>query len=321
MNQWLAKQSNKGQTITEYAMAAFLVAVVGLGALMSFSSMLSGGLPGFLDRLFEGSGGSGGASGGGAGGPGGGEVGSLPGNPGGDTSDPAYMNGVWPNNQTVCMESVCLAIPVVSKSDLETAGGLGSDLTDAYADVLNQIAKNLADDPNADPALLKRIQELANMGHDIASEQRTLAGVVEQNCPGKACLVPLAQAGNVFTFPDANKDGKPDVVDNFSARYGELISYMDANPDAVPPGIKQIVALEGDQIIRLADGTTWICNTAADYHYSGGAYGDTFFSADPRNRANIIDQDANVICGAGQGGANCTVGPPNGGNQTAQGND
>ncbi len=327
-------RQDSGQTLAEYVLAGGLVALVAIVGLTMISGNLSSSLPGLLDRIF-GDGGGAPTTQAGGGNTGGGNTNPGSGNP----NLPPTTGSSWPNTETVCMSNVCVNLPIVTRGDLETAGGMGgSDLTQAFADVIRQIADQLEDYPNLDPALLQKIRELANYGHEISYEQRYLGYNVQSVCNGaSACDLATTNAVwdplQLLPMRDTDQDGRPDAMNDFSTLLYELLN--DPAAANLPPGVMDIIAFEANQIENLANGTTWIDPQLAQHfnnnysqygYYNGynGSYYDPYYNGNSmylsaENGAEVVEQNANTICAGGKGGPQCTR--HNGQQQTGNNNN
>ncbi len=149
-----------GQTLGEYLLLAFLIAVVSIGAMSVFASNFSSSLPGLIDNIFNG-GGSGVSSSSGAG----------SGTTGASSGLPAGVSGTDITVTTAGGTTFTIPdYPTNLQEAVETAGGNGT--TNLLLGNLESIIQELEASGELTPAQINLLKDLANQGHVLAEYQQ-----------------------------------------------------------------------------------------------------------------------------------------------------
>jgi len=309
----------RGVALSEYGIILALILLIGIGALMllgkSVSSVFSGMVVGWKPS----------------------EVASpnlaaipaavnpsepAPANPAGPvTGESAGGPVAGPGNvlprptagqQRVCLENGwCANIPVVKEQTLtDTTGSLGVKLTYQFADVLSQIAEQVAAMPDADPGLVNLITVLANHGHTLGDKEAAVHGLCQ---PGQQCADPAA-AGNPDSGMQVNDDSSTSTnstqvrsalqaiatqAGRFSAANDAVQSYLATHPNAIPPEMQSLLKFEATEILNIGNAydprelKTALSNGAADVNWN--------YAYNPQ----ITHQSANTICQNGGNQSKC----------------
>lgn len=144
-----------------------------------------------------------------------------------------HQQTYFPGSQTCFANRWCLGVDAVESSTGNTAttGANGSQgIIRDQASFLEDIAAQAANDPNADPALVDILTQLANAGHGVGSNlENTLNNY------------------NTGSFGDAYNTYWQSTVP-FIGKTADLASYLAANPGALPPEVQSIVNGAVDRI-------------------------------------------------------------------------
>lgn len=293
---------SKGQSLTEYAFAGALIAVVCIGVL----ALAGGSLLNFGETYSK-------------------EVYKATGDKisffGADTSSLGAkgkgLGGVVPppkkGEEQVCFSNgYCVNLPSKLTSNTEVVGNNGQ-YTLAFSKVLKQLADQLKHDPNADPYLKQLISKLAKQGHALGSAEQ----IVDKNGKVKKALkkddtvtvydpnskkdVKQAKADKkdgINTIASASLENALDDISKkgqaFDKTYSEFLNYMDKNPNAWPPELNKVVNLQGDEIVNIWGNYT---SGQEDIGDSGTSFVDDYYEG-----GDITHQDSNTICETGGSG-------------------
>ncbi|HEY9687627.1 MAG TPA: hypothetical protein V6C52_11685 [Coleofasciculaceae cyanobacterium] len=232
----------------------------------------------------------------------------------GDTSnlDPALASNGQPDGsaiigppaagqQQVCYKSGwCVNVPVTQNTALTvTTGSMGSQMTNQFASVFDQIAMQLAQNQNPDPQTLALVTELANLGHDISYWQKALwvecsAGA---NCTYNASTGVSwggTGYGNMTAPKSQNSLGQIELATSaFSSKNSELSSYLKKQPDVLPSYMQEIINSQSSQIMNIAGAyqtsNLVVTTSPTDPNVSIANWSLGY-------DAQLVDQNANTIC-------------------------
>ncbi len=166
---------------------------------------------------------------------------------------------LYDRTDEVCFSSgMCLDIPVISNSAgvADTAGGLGGDLAIKLASTFEQIATQL-EDAGMDPTIVSYVTMLSNGGHDIGTSMQVIA---------EACEVTPCSPSVISSEISSFNSGKS----SFQNRLNLLNTYLDQNPSALDafPKARDIITLEAEQIMAIANGANYDANYSTSYSTS-----------------------------------------------------
>jgi len=272
-----------GQSLTEYGLIGALVALASIGALVVLGGSLSDALqnlwPQATPQITQTAGSEDGAI-----------VSSMGTATHGAQSMPSPIEAsgakfqIGPpnaNQEQICFQNgMCVNIPIFPPSStVETIGTNGSEFILAYADVLQQIADQLRQDPNADSSLVATISDLANRGHDLGRQEQEIASLKKQNIS-----LNYSETGTILSAKRKEME----------AAQLKLADHLGSHPDALPPALTGLIDESVVEILGLAKA----------YHQ----YSFSYSSPKPEFGQYIINMtrwDANTICNTG--GEQCIV--------------
>ena len=298
-------RSVRGQAIVEYTLLLTLVALACVAAMSPLGQAIQAGLQGMVNGI---AGGNGGgliaAAPGGGGGPltpasGGGTGGST--TDGGGTTTPTSSGGSTyvsppptPYQDRVCLASgMCVNVPRVENGPpTDTTGSNGGQLTSSFANVLDQVAEQLKQDPNTDPKILDIVTRLASQGHAVAAAEIGSDIAVAENCPNSICTL------DKLTAVTNARAGVDTTTNAFSSLQAELYNYLSMNPGALPPAFQNVINQSGNNIVSAA---TPFRDTMFSGVYEGGTFlGYGVISGEEAMKAiTLTKMDSNTICGSG----------------------
>lgn len=158
-----------------------------------------------------------------------------------------------------------------SNDIVDTNGGNGAKRIHQFADVLTQLAGQIAAE-TGDDTLAQLVGTLANKGHALGTFQQ---GIVD--------------AGNLAgaSSPAILRQNQTDL----STAYNAVADYLAKHPGLVSPAVGEVMNTETQQIQRLSGAMTVNAGRTSGV----ATFGTT----------SLIHQSANTICD--QGGNNCYV--------------
>ncbi|MBK8190307.1 MAG: hypothetical protein IPK79_07620 [Vampirovibrionales bacterium] len=180
-------------------------------------------------------------------------------------------------SEKICFASGnCIELPVIpaGATVAETAGGLGGDLTNKFADVLTKLAEEVKTKSD-DPIVTQLITELANAGHEIGKNLNNTEDLIKKyDCDIKACSSENIPLGDLNGIQDRGNFLKNALYNqHMTSKYQLLKDYLAQNPQALAtfPEAAAIIDLEYQQIGQIlsdnhslcASGTS--CQTQFDY--------------------------------------------------------
>lgn len=280
------QQHSTGVTLTEYALVGASVALVSIAGLLTLGSNTNSLLDGFAASLAYHAPSAPAVSM-----PGSGSI-SSPQPPSTAPPDGAIAVGgpVLPpdTQQQVCFKSGwCTEVPEVKSRTLDdTTGGMGSQLTHEFSDVIRRIAQQAEAMPNPDSRLVELITTLANSGHTLGDQE----GQAVTSCmPGTQCT------GNQSTL----RDSLSLVISKqsmFTSDLQTLQNYVNENPGTLPPEMSDLINFEAQEITNIAGGYHGQPSPSED-----GAYLQWSFS----QKVQVTHQDSNTICNTGGSRGQC----------------
>lgn len=174
--------------------------------------------------------------------------------------------------------SWCVNVPDTKTVDAAfTAGALGaSQLSHAMAATFKQIADQLKATPGADSSLVDMITRMSNLGHGIGDMQAGLK----------------SSTSNYNTIVNA-QDGMASNMANMKSLQKNLNDYLAKNPGALPPEMKNVINYEVGQIGALVNCFSFSdTGSRAEWEYNP-------------NRSTVTHQSANNICSSGGDSSKC----------------
>lgn len=180
--------------------------------------------------------------------------------------------------EQVCFKSnFCTSILSIQGGNTDTSGGNGTQLVLGSVNSLDQLIKQMKNDPNADNGLVALLTQLANQGHDI----------------GTTISVPVNT--------DPSNDNRSSVgsqivtqIDSLNATKFAVLDYVQAHPNSLDPVVKDFVTAQADNIQTIGRSRTDLSGC------TGGECGPTgvvYFK--DSGTADLVHQDANSICKSG----------------------
>lgn len=201
-----------------------------------------------------------------------------------------------PDEVQICNQrGWCVNIPAQESYILTTtAGGMGGEKTRELANVIMQIARQLVEDPEADPTLTRLVTDLANNGHLLADRE----DVAHDLCPiGQSCLrgdglheEMRIRLGHLHAQKQATSQAQH-----------ELMTYLEKHPQSLPIEMQNIIRHEAHQINQIA-------NAFPNPHLvDGNMTGDVnlvgdYFNWELTKSVEITHDKSNTICGQGGSG-------------------
>lgn len=228
------RSSGNGQGLTEYAMIGGLILCVAIGALVLMGKNVSQIFGGMLGSHPPAA-----ASAAPGGGPANSTAVTSGGNPTSAATTPAAAQSPASQPQTQ-------APSTQTASASFTSGALGTTLeqTQADANSLANMAAQLKNDPNADPAAVDLITKLANAGHQLAlTETATATACGSGNC-----------STDQFTA-DYN---------NYESLQHQTEAFLAANPGILPANATSTIMSATTHINTLADAYVPTVNAQID---------------------------------------------------------
>ncbi len=321
MSVWKAKRLQKteivrmirhyssGQTLTEYTLAAGLVALVAIGALTFLASSTSDNLPGLLDRIF--------------------------GDGGGSPSGGAVVAGVSEVRGTRTVELVLSNGTTITLQDypaevgelVEAAGANGG--TKIMASRLEDLAHRLLDAGEIDEAQARLLIDLANRGHRIGEVEGVLETAVADpdfdihNTQGEGQLVFEGQAYRPMELAKKIGYSSPFGTDLFHQSAGQhgsmgadLKSFVDLYREAEASGAMRDPVVEAvvSDLVRQIGYTAQEFTTATEhlvyrisqYEYDDQGNQTNHYLMDKehfigRLASNLSHRSSGGICSSGGG--------------------
>jgi hypothetical protein len=183
--------------------------------------------------------------------------------------------------QAVCLDGYCFHLPLVDglSDKIDLTGTNGTEKINAFVNVLEQIASQMEQDPNAAPGLAARIKDLALAGHDLGFHQGQMGTRKSMNTPQH-----MAMSDQYRILQDA-----------FTQKRRDLNDYFTQHPQSTTNGIKDLLHQQSEQIVRVG----------VDVNIGVG--GKASFSFNMKAKSKLTHQSANSIC---QSGANGCYVPP-----------
>lgn len=224
-----------------------------------------------------------------------------------ETEKPSATGSTQADMATVCFDKQCLQVPEIKSGTVATVNGaLGGELTASFADVIQQIADAIQQDPNADPSLVNLITALAKQGHGIAGTQRDLMA----KCPTQACMGQLKEATLLGMATNQEASDVDTLVGNvgkanttFKATLTTLQNYLLKNPSSLPLHYSNLITQESNQIITIAGSIQLNQEAIPD-----GIFTNTQTKGwDTNDAAVLTEQSANTICQSGGDTSRCVV--------------
>lgn len=185
----------------------------------------------------------------------------------------------------------------------ETTGAQGVELTNQFASILEQIAKQVDLLPNADPSLKGMIADLANAGHYVAKKENdayTFCPPTRASCGAYSVYSDGSFASTMDVSLNTNLSDVKSATQSFTNQYNALQTYLNQNPNSLPLDIQNIIAFETSQIQQIAG----VYNPDKVVSDGNGGFAWNF-----AYNAQLTDQSANTICGSG-GNGSCFVQTP-----------
>lgn len=188
-------------------------------------------------------------------------------------ADAQHQQAYFPGAKVCYSNGICLNMDALSHQSTvaATTGANGSqELIKEQADLVQSIADQLANDPNADPTLIDLVTRLALAGHTIGNNLDQ--SVATLNDPAAFFNTYDAFWRSVMPYNDL-KD--------------QLNSYLAANPAALSPDMQQ--AIQGAVDATNAKAGTLVGAEGPNY--------DGWNAIDPNaNAGGTINDDANTTC-------------------------
>ncbi len=272
------KRIASGQSLTEYCFIGALILVASIGILLALGGNLNGALASLKGDLQSHINGAANANGGGQN--------QQP------TIDPNGPGQVIPppqagQNQFCTASGWCVNVPDTSNVNLAgTTGSLGGEISQQMADVIAQIALQLQQDPNTDPALLNLVTQLANQGHAVGNAEVELA----TNCPLST------YCGTYVGTYSQNTSFIQDATNTFNTTHQQLQQYLATHPNALPIEMQNTIHFEVSEINSISSGFSnhW------DERWQ--IYDGNVYDFNPPNGGQLTHQSANTICSNGGNG-------------------
>jgi Flp pilus assembly pilin Flp len=196
----------------------------------------------------------------------------------GSNAPAAFDPSKYPPGATICYSNQwCMNVDVLNnKTTVESTGANGAQqAVHDDANMLKNIAEQLANDPNADPTLLDLVTRLANAGHTIANNLDKAADT-------------YGTGQYFYTYDAFWRSQMP--YDDLKA---QTLAYLQENPQALPPAVQQALTGAADDInARLA----LLINSDGPNHQN---WDIMRASVDPTH------QDSNTICNNGGDTGQC----------------
>lgn len=194
-----------------------------------------------------------------------------------------------PGTQPACFDGLCVNLPIVDSSNniVDTTGGNGAERIHQFANVLTQIAEQLKQEPNSDPAITQLISDMAIKGHGIGDQNEIVAKQCTPlaNKPGFTCnsavMITINEKGNAFS----------NVTNDFW-------NYYIKHPNSLGSTSLSVIQQNLYSIKNL--------NALQNFTLTGGGPQGSFVEKSTNN-VYLAHQSANNICD--QGGKNCYVPP------------
>lgn len=200
---------------------------------------------------------------------------------------PNLSNGLAPANfsklaaapvgtQAMCVDGYCFHLPVIDglSDQIDLTGTNGTEKINGFVTVLEQIASQMEQDPNADSGLAARIKALALAGHDIGFQLGEMGTRKNLNTPQH-----MAMSEQYRSFQDA-----------FTQKRRALNDYLAEHPQATTTGVKALLHQQSEQIVRVG----------VDVNI--GVQGKAAFAFNMKAKSKLTHQSANSICQSGANG-------------------
>lgn len=141
-------------------------------------------------------------------------------------TDNQHQAQYFPGAKVCYANGMCLDMAAVNhQSTVESTGANGArDTIHEQADLLSQVAEQIAADPNADPALLDLVTRLALAGHDIGNDLDQSIGTFTD---------PVAFYGTYDTFWRS--------LLPYTDLKNQLSSYLSEHPAALPAEMQKAI--------------------------------------------------------------------------------
>ncbi len=291
---------SRGATITEYAFIGILIMAVCVTAVMTMGgnlnqtlASLKGDLKSHSDAAVQ-------------------VIGTMEDNQKPNINNPPEQGPVLPTGtlQNVCFQSgYCVDIPYVG-GNTATTGTMGGELTESFANVLSQIAQQMAE-KGADPSLVADTTQLAQYGHWLGDDHTSIDGFFSKYPPGADGVYPPYLVDYIkkqYADHNTNVDA---IADAFNNELASINQYVQQNPGALPPEMLNVVNSQAAQIQSLQTMYTdrYNIHTQAQQYIQGGmseaeAYSKAFANYQQKveslnNGGALTHQSANTICSNG----------------------
>jgi hypothetical protein len=178
--------------------------------------------------------------------------------------------------QSLCLDGYCFQLPIIDglNEKIDLSGTNGTEKINGFVKVLEQIASQMEQDPNADPGLAARIKALALAGHDMGFYQGQMGTRTGLNTPQH-----MGMGEHYGTLQHA-----------FNQQRHQLEAYLTEHPQSTSSGVKELLQQQAEQIARVG--------VDINVRVGGKASFQFFMSANSK----LTHQSANTICRSGAKG-------------------
>jgi hypothetical protein len=163
----------------------------------------------------------------------------------------------------------------------DTTGGRGGEMTREFANMIKQIAEQMALDPNADPGLLHALTDMADKGHEMAGTELEYARTVS-GTPTPDDMVMISSKIN-------------SARDFFRGEMLELDAYLQENPGKMPPELLSVVKFAHQSATTISESYNANYLDIGNMTPAEWAVGNVV----------LTDHHANTICGSGGDTTKC----------------
>lgn len=194
------------------------------------------------------------------------------------------QGGPLPTRRECYDDGICLFRPIANGRE-EVAGGNGGEVTIQHASVFNDMLQQLKDQ-NADPTLIQRISQLANLGHRLGQYQNKFSTQCQKatDCDwGNGVGATFRQ--QMTEYRAAQKA--------FNETRASLERYLNNNEGLLSQQTQNVLSDESRQIALLAQGVQVV----------NPKEGVAFISVNRAVKSTKTHKHSNTVCE--QGGENC----------------